>query len=126
MISRAQWYVIAPKAPEKTGAVQKLRHFDGYANLAPASWSAAVPSGALHPRDAMISRAQGYVIAPKAPEKTGAVQKLRYFEGYANFAPASWSAVLRSSTAEGGRLSLLPLFHPRGAEAERVRNKLSS
>ena len=88
------------KAPEKTGAVQKLRYFEGYANFAPASWSAVLRSSTaeggrlsllplFHPRGAMISRAQGQVIAPKAPEKTGAVQKLRRFDGYANLAPAS-------------------------------------
>src|SRR6266851_5719983 len=51
----------------------------------------------FHPRGAMISRAQGQVIAPKAPEKTGAVQKLRRFDGYANLAPASWSAAVPSA-----------------------------
>ncbi len=32
---------------EKTGALQKLRHFEGYWNLAPASWNLAVPSAAF-------------------------------------------------------------------------------
>ena len=33
MVSRAQGQVLAPKAPEKTGAVQKLRHFGGYDSI---------------------------------------------------------------------------------------------
>ena len=67
-----------------------IKSFDGCANVAPGYRVRLLLLPLLPRQDGMISRAHGphgHVVASKAPEKTGAVQKLRHFDVYANLAP---------------------------------------
>src|SRR5882672_1549793 len=81
-----------------------LRHFAACWNLAPASWSAAVPSAALDPGPRQIPKsARKDRRTPRASPFRGiigcraGVMALRHFAACWNLAPASWSAAVPSA-----------------------------
>src|SRR5204863_6707113 len=77
-----------------------MAHFERCSNLAPASWSAAVPSAALTPRPLRNQKSvRKDRRTPKASPFRGIVDvmEFRHFEACWNLALASWSAAVFSA-----------------------------